>query len=105
MDRGRPFANGRIGEYDFREEGEIAVDVLGHLFEKSITGLEKLRVVGLFGSQDGAAAATPKSAERKRFGIYYTPPDNYLGFGSFPAPAGFVFESALNEISLPASRS
>ena len=64
-----------IGDYDFREEGEINVDVLGHIFERSITELEKLRVVGLFGKQaETAIAAMPKSAERKRFGIYYTPP-------------------------------
>lgn len=64
-----------IGEYDFREEGEISVDVLGHIFERSITELEKMRVVGLFGTQAAKAiAAMPKSAERKRFGIYYTPP-------------------------------
>ncbi|HSV16122.1 MAG TPA: DNA methyltransferase [Tepidisphaeraceae bacterium] len=64
-----------IGNYDFREEGEINVDVLGHIFERSITELEKARVVGLFGAQAAAAlAAMPKSAERKRFGIYYTPP-------------------------------
>ncbi len=64
-----------IGGYDFREEGEISVDVLGHIFERSITELEKLRVVGLFGKQaENAIAAMPKSAERKRFGIYYTPP-------------------------------
>ena len=64
-----------IGDYDFREEGEISVDVLGHLFERSITELEKLRVVGLFGTQrEQVSGAMPKSAERKRFGIYYTPP-------------------------------
>jgi hypothetical protein len=64
-----------IGTYDFREEGEISVDVLGHIFERSITELEKLRTVGLFGKQaEKALAAMPKSAERKRFGIYYTPP-------------------------------
>ncbi len=65
-----------IGDYDFREEGEISVDVLGNIFERSITELEKLRVVGMFGAQAGKAlAAMPKSAERKRFGIYYTPPE------------------------------
>jgi len=65
----------QIGRYDFREEGEINVDVLGHLFERSITELEKLRVVGLFGKEAGEpGAAMPKSAQRKRFGIYYTPP-------------------------------
>ena len=65
-----------IGGYDFRDEGEVNVDVLGHIFEKSITELEKLRVLGLFGRQaDPAAEPTmPKSALRKRFGIYYTPP-------------------------------
>ena len=65
-----------IGDYDFRDEGEINVDVLGHIFEKSITELEKLRILGLFGRQADAAAgpAMPKSALRKKFGIYYTPP-------------------------------
>ena len=65
-----------IGGYDFRDEGEVNVDVLGHLFEKSITELEKRRVLGLFGRQaDPTAGPTmPKSALRKRFGIYYTPP-------------------------------
>lgn len=66
----------QIGEYDFRDEGEVSVDVLGHLFEKSITELEKRRVLGLFGRQSAPAAdpTMPKSALRKRFGIYYTPP-------------------------------
>jgi hypothetical protein len=65
-----------IGDYDFRDEGEVNVDVLGHLFEKSITELEKLRVLGLFGRQGdpNAEPTMPKSALRKRFGIYYTPP-------------------------------
>jgi hypothetical protein len=63
-----------IGDYDFKDE--VNVEVLGHLFERSVTELEKLRVVGLFGKQeDSAAAMMPKSAERKRFGIYYTPPE------------------------------
>jgi len=63
-----------IGAYDFKDE--VNVDVLGRLFERSVTELEKLRVVGLFGKQAGAGGqpAMPKSAERKRFGIYYTPP-------------------------------
>lgn len=65
-----------IGTYDFREEAEINVEVLGHLFERSVTELEKYRVAGLYGLQrDESAAQMPKSAERKRFGIYYTPPE------------------------------
>lgn len=64
-----------VGKYDFREE--VNVDVLGHLFEQSVTELEKLRIVGLFGKQPGADGEPMmlKSAQRKRFGIYYTPPD------------------------------
>lgn len=92
-----------FGRYDFSEE--VNVDVLGHIFERSITELEKLRVGGLFalkagidesnGNGDGAGRTAvrkrraaipavksgepppskmPKSAQRKRFGIYYTPP-------------------------------
>ena len=93
-----------FGAFDFSEE--VNVEVLGHLFERSITELEKLRVGGLFalkaniaGTNGSAATAPgkvrgrkskvskrrepdeepqaskmPKSAQRKRFGIYYTPP-------------------------------
>jgi len=65
-----------IGEYDFRDE--VNVDVLGHLFEKSINDLERLKTVGFFGEKapaEGAAPKMEKSAERKRGGIYYTPPE------------------------------
>jgi hypothetical protein len=64
-----------VDTYDFRDE--VNVEVLGHLFEKSITELEKLRVVGFFGPQAGKPdqPEMPKSALRKRFGIYYTPVD------------------------------
>ncbi len=64
-----------IGGYDFRDE--VNVDVLGHLFERSVTELEKLRHYGLFEATGGSVAAEgkmPKSAQRKRLGIYYTPP-------------------------------
>lgn len=93
-----------FGAFDFSEE--VNVEVLGHLFERSITELEKLRVGGLFALKaniagtNGASATAPgkargrkskvsrrrepdeepqtskmpKSAQRKRFGIYYTPP-------------------------------
>ena len=65
-----------VGRYDFRDE--VNVEVLGHLFEKSVTELEKIRVGGLYGElaagETEGAPAMPKSAQRKRFGIYYTPP-------------------------------
>jgi hypothetical protein len=66
-----------VGNYDFRDE--VNVDVLGHIFEKSVSEIERIRVGGLFDeSADGENGISPsmrKSAERKRFGIYYTPPD------------------------------
>lgn len=89
-----------FGRYDFSEE--VNVEVLGHLFERSITELEKLRVGGLYAlkanarhdsvvtrgrkagsrkpkpapapAQPDAISKMPKSAQRKKFGIYYTPP-------------------------------
>lgn len=69
-----------FGEYDFSEE--VNVEVLGHLFEKSITELEKLRMGGLFALTDGQKGGPRvddvepkmlKSARRKKFGVYYTP--------------------------------
>ncbi|HTU88561.1 MAG TPA: DNA methyltransferase [Gemmataceae bacterium] len=68
-----------VGSYDFRDE--VNVEVLGHIFEKSIGELEGLRASALFASSgpaapgNGAQPVMPKSPERKRFGIYYTPPE------------------------------
>ncbi|MEA3224733.1 MAG: DNA methyltransferase, partial [Planctomycetota bacterium] len=63
-----------IGGYDFRYE--VNVDVLGHLFEKSINDIERIRLGGLFDSkvEDEILPKMAKSAERKKGGIYYTPP-------------------------------
>ncbi len=69
-----------IGTYDFKDE--VSVDVLGHLFEQSITDLEALRI-----DPDAALAVisdtNPKrergsekkktAGKRKREGVYYTP--------------------------------
>ncbi|MHB1037383.1 MAG: Eco57I restriction-modification methylase domain-containing protein [Pirellulales bacterium] len=65
-----------ISTYDFADE--VNLDVLGHLFERSITELEKLRATGLFGGDAEKArqyASMPQSAKRKQLGIYYTPPE------------------------------
>ncbi len=63
-----------IGSYDFGDE--VNVDVLGHLFERSVNDLERLRRGGLFGEPVKAAGPKMgKSAERKKLGIYYTPPE------------------------------
>jgi len=65
-----------IGDYDFGSE--VTVDVLGHLFEKSINDIERIRVAGGLWESKGEENMSPKmekSAERKRGGIYYTPPE------------------------------
>jgi type I restriction-modification system DNA methylase subunit len=64
-----------IGTYDFADE--VNLDVLGHLFERSITELEKLKQSGVFGDAEkaGQYASMPQSAKRKQLGTYYTPPE------------------------------
>jgi len=65
-----------VGDYDFAHE--VNVDVLGHLFEKSINDIEKIRTAGLFETKETAQKPVPKmskSAERKKGGVYYTPPE------------------------------
>ena len=50
----------RLGQWDYRRE--VPVTVLGHLFEQSITDIEKLRT-----------GAAPPVSRRKREGVIYTP--------------------------------
>jgi hypothetical protein len=62
-----------IGGYDFADE--VNLDVLGHLFERSITELEALKSHGIFGDAEKTEryATMPQSAKRKQLGTYYTP--------------------------------
>jgi hypothetical protein len=53
-----------LGKWDYRSE--VPVTLLGHIFEQSITDLEKLRAVTL-------GQAEPKISQRKREGVVYTP--------------------------------
>jgi hypothetical protein len=64
-----------VGSYDFQYE--VNVDILGHLFERSVNDIERIRTAGFFesGPAGNGKPKMPKSAERKRFGVYYTPPD------------------------------
>lgn len=63
-----------VGDYDFAHE--INVDVLGHFFEKSINDIEKIRLTGIFESKEEKPRGKMlKSAEKKKGGIYYTPPE------------------------------
>ncbi|MDX2212265.1 MAG: DNA methyltransferase [Oculatellaceae cyanobacterium bins.114] len=57
-----------LTRYDF--DTEVSVDILGHIFEQSITDLEKLKAEKTgqeYGKQD------EKKGKRKTQGIYYTP--------------------------------
>ncbi len=53
-----------LGEWDYRDD--VPVTLLGHLFEQSITDLEKLRA-------DSRGEEPPKVSKRKREGVVYTP--------------------------------
>ncbi|MGQ0636267.1 MAG: Eco57I restriction-modification methylase domain-containing protein [Planctomycetaceae bacterium] len=57
-----------LTRYDF--ENEVTVDVLGHIFEQSVTDLETLRLHGAISPRKPTKALVGK---RKRQGIYYTP--------------------------------
>jgi type I restriction-modification system DNA methylase subunit len=60
-----------LGNYDFRDE--VSVEVLGHIFEKSITDLEKLRSMGVDAYQVLRESERGKKVgERKRQGVFYT---------------------------------
>lgn len=67
-----------LGEYDFGED--VSVDVLGHIFEQSITDLEHLRVEAETQAALGVNEIAPSTgtqrapSRRKKEGIFYTPP-------------------------------
>lgn len=54
----------RLGEWDYRDD--VPVTLLGHLFEQSVTDLEKLRALA-------RGEEAPKVAKKKREGVVYTP--------------------------------
>ncbi|HAS50874.1 MAG TPA: restriction endonuclease, partial [Gammaproteobacteria bacterium] len=54
-----------LSDYDF--ETDLNVNILGHIFEQSITDLELIR------ADIRGEAANPQSSRRKRDGIFYTP--------------------------------
>ena len=62
-----------LGEYDFAEE--VSVDVLGHVFEQSVSDLEDLRREVEAPESVVSSTGTQKApTKRKREGIFYTPP-------------------------------
>ena len=54
-----------IGAYDFSED--LSVNILGHIFEQSISDLEELKAIG------EEAEVDKKKSKRKKDGIFYTP--------------------------------
>ena len=78
----------RLGDYDYRPPGQVGydeeaptqmvdVEILGHIFEQSITDLEQIRAalsVGEAGPAAGKAdGSISKVSRRKREGAFYTP--------------------------------
>ena len=67
-----------LGAYDFGED--VSVDVLGHIFEQSISDLEKLRAEAATQVALGVREIAPSTgtqkvpSRRKKEGIFYTPP-------------------------------
>jgi len=54
----------RIADYDY--SSEVPVSVLGHIFEQSVSDIEKMR-------SEAQGQAPPKTSKRKRDGVVYTP--------------------------------
>ncbi|MEO7328813.1 MAG: N-6 DNA methylase, partial [Minicystis sp.] len=62
----------QLARYDFHEE--VSVEVLGHIFEQSISDLEELRAEAINGEvHESSATASPKVSKRRAEGIFYTP--------------------------------
>ena len=55
-----------FGKYDFSED--LSVNILGHIFEQSISDIEEIKSRTLEGEE-----ADKKSSKRKKEGIFYTP--------------------------------
>ena len=60
----------KIGDYDF--ESEVSVTILGHIFEQSVSDLERL-LARARGEEQEDEKKTGTTGRRKRDGIVYTP--------------------------------
>ncbi len=77
-----------LGRYDFSEDGgQLSVEILGHIFEQSISDIEEIRSkIETSGKVDEEIITDKKVSKRKKDGIFYTPAyivnyivDNSLG--------------------------
>ncbi len=64
-----PQAFKTLGSFDFKHE--VTVDVLGRIFERSITDIEQIKAEGLE-RHEAALAERRKPGRRKTQGVYYT---------------------------------
>ncbi len=91
-----------IGSYDFRDE--VNVEVLGHLFERSVNDIERIKYGGLFGQTDDEQEGPRmgKSAERKEFGIYYTPKEftNFIAYNTIRKLADDRFDRLAEQLGI-----
>ncbi len=72
----------RLGDYDFASE--VSVTIIGHIFEQSITDLERLQAIAR-GEDIAPEKKTGVTGKRKRDGVIYTP--DYI--------ANFIVEQTL----------
>lgn len=56
----------KIGDYDF--DSDVSVNILGHIFEQSISDLEELKA-----HAENVEEINKKQSKRKKDGIFYTP--------------------------------
>ncbi len=63
----------KLSKYDF--ESDLNINILGHIFEQSLTDIEELRerIIKNPNSLDDIANKKHDEGERKTFGVFYTP--------------------------------
>lgn len=63
----------KLSNYDF--ESDVSVDILGHIFEHSLTEIEEIQnqILTERASQPLKANETKKTSKRKKDGVFYTP--------------------------------
>ncbi len=81
-----------ITRFDFCDD--VSVEVLGHIFEQSITDLEEMRA-------EAGGEALPRISKRKAEGVYYTP--SYITRYIVEETLGRVLEEKWNEAFAPES--
>jgi hypothetical protein len=82
-----------LGGYDFASE--VSVTVLGHIFEQSITDVERLQAQAR-GEETEEERATGTTGRRKRDGVVYTP--DYIARFIVAETLGAHLEQAFTEI-------